>query len=397
MLSKYRLAFQDPRARAFSSAGFVARLPISMVGIGILMFVEHARGSYALAGSVFAIGALANSIGGPVTSRLVDKFGQSKVLPWQIATVVTTSSILIFIIPSDLPSYLIFVIHSIGGFCAPSIGALVRARWTALLVSGPLLITAFSVESLIDEIIFVIGPAVAAFTSVEIHPAAPQLIGMACLVAGGIWLLSLKATEPKVNFESKKHGKPVAFQFGLPWLVGIHFFAGVFFGAVETTVIAFSDFADAAVFAGVILAMWSIGSLTGGLIYGSIDFKMPLSKQLGLLGALLVPPALALPFVNSIWQLALLSVLAGFGVAPLLIAAASMAQQRAGDGRTTEAISSMYSGIGLGFAFAAAGAGLLIDNHGTEWAFFIGSMASLAITLLALVAQKSLETPVGSQ
>jgi MFS family permease len=166
---------------------------------------------------------------------------------------------------------------------------------------------------------------------------------------------------------------------------------------VETTVIAFSDFADAAVFAGVILAMWSIGSLTGGLIYGSIDFKMPLSKQLGLLGALLVPPALALPFVNSIWQLALLSVLAGFGVAPLLIAAASMAQQRAGDGRTTEAISSMYSGIGLGFAFAAAGAGLLIDNHGTEWAFFIGSMASLAITLLALVARKSLETPVGSQ
>jgi MFS family permease len=89
-----------------------------------------------------------------------------------------------------------------------------------------------------------------------------------------------------------------------------------------------------------------------------------------------------------------MSVMAGFGIAPLLISAASIAQQRAGDGRTTEAIASMYSGIGVGFAFAASSAGWLIDNHGTSWAFTVGTGAAFAITLGTVLAQGRLSRPI---
>lgn len=141
MLHKYRLAFADPRARAFSFAGFIARMPISMVGIGVLMYVESARGNYTLAGAVSASGAVAAAIGGPITSRLTDRLGQHRMLPWQILIVTLAASALIFTIPSDLSPIWIFVFAAISGFFSPSIGALIRARWTAMLVSGPVLIT----------------------------------------------------------------------------------------------------------------------------------------------------------------------------------------------------------------------------------------------------------------
>lgn len=394
MLNKYRLAFADPRARAFSFAGFIARMPISMVGIGILMYVESARGNYTLAGAVSATGAIASAVGGPITSRLTDRFGQHRVLPWQIFIVVTAAAALIFTIPSNLPAIFIFIFATISGFFAPSIGALVRARWTALLVSGPVLITAFSVESMIDEIIFVIGPTVAAFTSVNIHPAAPQVIAVVFLLIGGSWLISMRDTEPPINQQQIKHGKPVVFRNGLLWLVFIHFLAGIFFGSIETTMIAFSDFAGVPIAAGFLLALWSIGSLIGGIFYGASDFKMPLPKQLILISLVLIPPAVIVPFVDSLAVLAVMSVMAGFGIAPLLISAASIAQQRAGDGRTTEAIASMYSGIGVGFAFAASSAGWLIDNHGTSWAFTVGTGAAFAITLGTLLAQGRLSRPI---
>lgn len=394
MLNKYRLAFADPRARAFSFAGFLARMPISMVGIGILMFVESARGNYTLAGAVSATGAVAAAVGGPVTSRLTDKLGQHKMLPWQIVIVVIAATALIFTIPSDLPAGLIFIFAAISGFFSPSIGALVRARWTALLVSGPVLITAFSVESMIDEIIFVIGPSIAAFTSVNIHPAAPQTIAVVFLILGGSWLISMRDTEPPISLQQAKHGKPVVFKNGLLWLVFVHFLAGIFFGSIETTMIAFSDFAGVPVAAGLLLALWSIGSLIGGIFYGASDFTMPLPKQLTVISLVLIPPAFIVPFVDSLALLAIMAVVAGFGIAPLLISAASIAQQRAGDGRTTEAIASMYSGIGVGFAVAASSAGWLIDNHGTSWAFAVGTAAAVAITLGTLVGRRALSRPI---
>jgi MFS family permease len=394
MLQKYRIAFADPRARAFSFAGFIARMPISMVGIGVLMYVESARGNYTLAGSVSAIGAISAAIGGPLTSRLTDRVGQHRVLPWQILIAVIAATALIFTVPSSLHALWIFIFAAVAGFFSPSIGALIRARWTAMLVSGPVLITAFSVESMIDEIIFVIGPTVAAFTSVNIHPAAPQTIAVVFLIVGGSWLISMRDTEPPINKTQIKHGRPIVLKNGLLWLVFVHFLAGIFFGSIETTMIAYSDFAGVPVAAGLLLALWSIGSLIGGIFYGANDFKMALPNQLLLISLLLIPPALILPFVNSLTVMALMSIAAGFGIAPLLISAASIAQQRAGSGRTTEAIASMYSGIGVGFASAAATSGYLIDNFGTSWAFAVGTVAALAISGGALLGRRSLLRPI---
>jgi len=377
MLTKYRQVFAGNSAWRFSTAGFIARLPVSMVGIGILMYVEAERGSYAIAGAVSGSISIAAAIGGPLSSRLVDKLGQHRVLPIQILLIVLCSMALVVLIPSDVPAPYLFIFSIGSGLAYPSIGALVRSRWTALLVSGPILLTAFSIESMIDELIFIVGPSIAATTSVKLHPAAPQVIAIFLLAGGGIWLASMRSSEPPINKHQGKHGKPVILQNGLIYMWGVHIAVGMFFGAVETSIIAFTKIAGQPIYGGIVMAVWAFGSLLGGFVYGGLHFKSALHRQLIVVSLLLIPATVGMVYVESILVLALLSIAAGIGISPLLIASAAITQRRSPVGRTTEAIASMYAGIGLGFAFAAALSGWLIDNRGTSYSFALGALATI--------------------
>jgi MFS family permease len=394
MLNKYRQVFSGNTAWRFSTAGFIARLPVSMVGIGILMYVEAERGSYAIAGAVSGSISIASAIGGPLSSRLVDKLGQHRVLPIQIFLIVLCSMALVVLIPSDVPAPYLFIFSIGSGLAYPSIGALVRSRWTALLASGPILLTAFSIESMIDELIFIVGPTIAATTSVKIHPAAPQIIAMFLLAGGGLWLASMRSTEPPINKHQGKHGKPVIFQNGLIYMWGVHIAIGMFFGAVETSIIAFTKLAGQPIYGGIVMAVWAFGSLIGGFVYGGLHFKSALHNQLIVVTLLLVPATAAMVFVDSILMLALLSIAAGIGISPLLIASAAITQRRSPVGRTTEAIASMYAGIGLGFAFAAAMAGWLIDNRGTNYSFALGALATLFTFAITVIGRNKFSTEI---
>jgi MFS family permease len=394
MLTKYRQAFAGNSAWRFSTAGFIARLPISMVGIGVLMYVEAERGSYAIAGAVSGSIAIASAIGGPLSSRLIDKLGQHRVLPIQILIITICSIALVLLIPSSVPAPYLFIFSIGSGIAYPSIGALVRSRWTALLVSGPILLTAFSIESIIDELIFIVGPTIAATTSVKIHPAAPQVIAIFLLAGGGLWLASMRNSEPPINAHQGKRGKPVIFQNGLIYLWGVHIASGIFFGAIETSIIAFTKIAGQPIYAGIVIALWSFGSLVGGIVYGGVHFKSPLHKHLIVVSFLLVPATAAMVFVNSIFMLALLTIAAGIGVSPLLIASAAITQRRSPVGRTTEAIATMYSGIGLGFAFALAMAGWLIDNRGTDYSFALGAMAALVTFAITIIGRNKFSSEI---
>jgi MFS family permease len=394
MLNRYRQVFAGNSAWRFSTAGFIARLPVSMVGIGILMYVEEERGSYTIAGAVSGSISIAAAIGGPLSSRLVDKLGQHRVLPIQILLIVLCSMALVVLIPSDVPAPYLFIFSIGSGLVYPSIGALVRSRWTALLVSGPVLLTAFSIESIIDELIFIVGPTIAATTSVKFHPAAPQIIAMFLLAGGGLWLASMRSTEPPINKHQGKHGKPVILQNGLIYMWGVHIAIGMFFGAVETSIIAFTKLAGQPIYGGIVMAVWAFGSLLGGFVYGGLHFKSALHNQLIVVTLLLVPATAAMVFVDSIPMLALLSIAAGIGISPLLIASAAITQRRSPVGRTTEAIASMYAGIGLGFAFAAAMAGWLIDNRGTSYSFALGAFATLFTLAITLIGRNKFSSEI---
>lgn len=198
MPNPYREIFRAPGTIGFSAAGFIARMPFSMVTIGIVTMLSQARGEYWLAGGVAATFALANAVIAPQVSRLVDRHGQSRVLiP---ATLATVAALIGLMLASrfEAPAWVLFLFAGLAGL-TPSMMAMVRARWTEIYRDTPHLRTAFAFESVVDEVIFMIGPVVAIGLSVVWFPEAGPLAATVLLAIGMALFVAQRGTEPPVH------------------------------------------------------------------------------------------------------------------------------------------------------------------------------------------------------
>ncbi|MSY98401.1 MAG: hypothetical protein F2701_06750, partial [Actinobacteria bacterium] len=201
MLSTYREVLRLPGALAFSSSGLLARLPMAMVGLGILFFTSGVTGSYGLGGLMSAAFSLSAAAGMIISSRLVDRLGQHKVLGWLIAA--ESLGLGLFVISMELswPMGISAVIVVGAGACSPAIGPAVRARWTFVIArvdsaSSPKLRTAFALESIFEELIFTIGPLITAWLAISLALPAPILLAIVIGVAGTLVLIRQRSTEP---------------------------------------------------------------------------------------------------------------------------------------------------------------------------------------------------------
>ncbi len=197
MFGKYVAVLKTPGALRFSIAGFMGRAQMSMIGLGAVLLLQSERGSYAIAGAVSAIYALSMAAISPQASRLVDIFGQRRILRIQLALHVPLMSVLIVLAMTDVPNWVLYVLAFFTGGVQPNIGALVRARWSAKLSGSGSLRTAFAWESMLDEVIFVAGPPLATFLVIAVFPSAAMIVATAILAVGTWWFSSLRASEPK--------------------------------------------------------------------------------------------------------------------------------------------------------------------------------------------------------
>jgi len=123
VLRPYVDILATPGARTFSAAGFVARMPISMVGLGIVLLVSRETGSYALAGVLSAVFAVVNAGGAPVLARLVDRYGQRRVSLPAIAVHSVGLSALVALVELGAPSWTYFLAAVVSAAAFPSIGS----------------------------------------------------------------------------------------------------------------------------------------------------------------------------------------------------------------------------------------------------------------------------------
>ncbi|MGH3346415.1 MAG: MFS transporter, partial [Nocardioides sp.] len=183
MLDTYRRILVVPGARLFSAAGMVARLPISMVGLGIVLLVEHATGSYGLAGAVSAVYVAAGAAFTILQGRLLDRLGQARVLVPVVAVFATAVALLVVSEQADWPGASTYLFAAVGGATLPAAGSCVRARWSHALTGRPAdLQTAFALEAVVDESVFILGPILVTVLATAIHPVA----GLGTAVAAGL-------------------------------------------------------------------------------------------------------------------------------------------------------------------------------------------------------------------
>ncbi|KAE8127086.1 MULTISPECIES: MFS transporter [Bifidobacterium] len=199
--SPYAELFTVPGSKAFCLSGAVARLPMSMMSLGIVLALNHLYGNWTTAGTMSAAYILALAAVTPLYARLFDRFGQRRV--GRVALVLQVIAMLVFAFAALLrvPIALLFALAVLMGLTQFSFGALVRTRWAYALrgaANAKKLNTAYALESAIDEMVFILGPILAAFLATSVHPVSQLFVPTLACGIGGAVFFSLKGTQPPV-------------------------------------------------------------------------------------------------------------------------------------------------------------------------------------------------------
>jgi len=386
MLKPYVHLMRRPGAGAFFAAGILGRMPISMIGLGIVILIARASGSYGLAGAVSGVAVVAGALTGPIQGRLVDRFGQRTLII--IGSVVCTLALagLLVAVRADAATWVLYVVSFVAGGTRPQVGSFVRARWTHLLGRGRALQTAFALEAVGDEVVFIVGPVLVTTLATQVSPYAALAAAGILGLAGGLWLAVLRASDPPGRGRSDGIE-----QSPLPWLsilllslIGLGL--GAALGAAEVVTVAFTTEKGQAGMSGVVLAIWALGSLLAGLWYGSVHWRAPVERRL-LIGAILLAVTLApLPWVGSVPVLGIVLFFCGFTIAPTLVAVTACVEEWVPPQRLTEAITWTVTGLLLGVAPGNAFAGHAVDQWGASDAYWVPFSIGVAFALVAAVS-----------
>ncbi|MBT1155457.1 MFS transporter [Aminobacter anthyllidis] len=386
MRNPYNEIFKAPGAKAFSATGFIARLPLAMITLGIVTMLSETHGEYWLAGAVAATFAFSNALIAPQVSRLVDRYGQRRILiPGTIVAVAALSSLMLAT-RYGAPNWALFMFAVLGG-TMPSMSAFVRARWTEIYRGSPKLHTAFAFESVVDEVIFMTGPIVAIGLSVGLFPEAGPLVATTLLAVGNFLFAAQKSTEPPVHAQDKSGGKSVIWLGSMQILVLTLIAIGAIFGTAEVTAVAFAEAQGNKASAGFALSAYAAGSLIAGLAFGALKLKLALPRQLLLAIALAALTTFPLMIVGSIPTLAVVLFVAGVAVSPTIIISMALVEKIVPSSKLTEGMTWAITGIGIGMAVGSSASGWFIDNFGPTSGFFVSMLAGFLALLVTLVGQ----------
>lgn len=391
MRKPYQELFAVRGSAGFVLAGLLARMALPMAGIGIITMLAQLRGSYALAGAVAATFVLAHALASPQVSRLVDRHGQRRVLPW--ATALSAAGMLLLCAAASWnagPAVLLPGAALAG--CMPSMSAMVRARWTALYQGQPRLQTAYSLETVLDELTFIAGPPLSVGLGVALAPQAGPLAAALLLVLGVWAFVAQRGTEPPVRTPDAAPG-PVRSVLGMPGvrlLVLLMLAMGVIVGTVDIASVAFAAQQGQPAAASLVLSCYAIGSCVAGLLFGAWRLPLPLHRLLLLGGLATALTTLPLPLVGSIPALAAAVLVAGLFFAPTMVVAMSLVERLVPGHRSSEGLTWLLAGLNVGVALGAAVSGQVVDGAGPRTGFAVALGAGALVLLLALRGHRRL-------
>ncbi|MBD0692226.1 MFS transporter [Streptomyces sp. CBMA123] len=404
MLSSYRRIFAAPGTVAFSSTGFVSRLPISMTGIGIVTMLSQLRGSYGVAGLVSATLAVSAAVLGPQVSRLVDRHGQARIIVPAMALTIGAVVGLLLCARLEAPDWTLFVFAA-GMGVMPSTGAMVRARWAHLYrEDADRLHTAYSFEAVVDEVCFIVGPILSIGLATSVFPEAGVLLAGIFLTVGVLLFAGQRSTEPPVHEAARQQGRSVIRNRGLQVLILTFVATGAIFGSVEVVTVAFSETQGHKSISSVILALWALGSCLAGVVFGAVKPAGSMARRffLGVLFMALsmVPLLLVAHAVHGIGGLVAVGaalLVAGVAISPTLITAMALVERLVPAAQLTEGMTWTTTGLALGVATGSSAGGWVVDASGAAAGYWVPLAAGALGVLAALAGLGRLRAGLGAE
>jgi MFS family permease len=364
---------------------------MSMFGLGTILLVTSVTGRYGAAGTVAAAGSIGYAVCAPQLARLADRFGQRRVLQPVAAFFALSTAAFIGCAQLHAPLWALVVSGTVAGASMPSVGSMVRARWSALLGDSPRLHTAFALESVNDEMIFVAGPVIVTLLATEVYPAAGVALAAVAGVTGSLLLAAQRRTEPpsggdQASRQQRRDGPRVPGR-GLAVLVPVYWLLGIAFAAFDLSSVAFAAEHGHKPLAGLILGTYAGGSAVGGLVYGSRTWRTPLARRFAITLGCTAAGMATFWAQPGILPLMLVVFVSGLTISPTFIAGYSLVEQQAPAQRRTEGMAWLSSAISVGVATGAAVAGHIIDQAGARWGYIFaagGAVTAAAVCVLCL-------------
>ncbi|MET8697392.1 MFS transporter [Kitasatospora sp. NPDC004723] len=398
MFSPYRRLFARPGTTAFTLAGLLGRLSMSMTGVSLVVLIAERRGSYALAGTVAATGLVTGAIGMPVIGRLVDRFGQARVTVPAVLYCVVPLSGLLLCVRTGAPDWTLYVCWAAGA-AAPNLGGMARARWAHLLRDEPdERHLANSFEQALDELCFMAGPVLGMVLCTTIAPEAGLLTAGGLGAVGGLLFAAQRRTEPPTagHPAAGRHGSPLRVP-GLRVLTVTFLSTGMIFGALDLTTVAYADALGHRPVAGGLLALVAAGSCVAGLVFGTLRPNGPAGVRFlrglaAMAGLLLLPLAAGLGGVGLV-LLGVALFAAGTGTAPTMVTGMMLLQELLPQRQLNEGMAIAVSGIVVGISAGSALAGTVAEHAGPGAGYWIPAGAAALALLIGLAGHRLLAVP----
>jgi MFS family permease len=398
-----KLLAYPPAAVPFIAA-MIARLPIAMAPLGLLLLVEHERNAYGKAGFVTGAFAIGCAVGTPLWGRAMDRLGQvAVVLPTSLASagfLIATALATVF----GAPMPVLIALAGGAGLTFPPVSPAMRTAWRVIFPNPAARRVAFALDATAVELLFVLGPLLLSLLLAVSAPVVPLLVTAGCMVVGGLVYCRTDAARRSRPMETKSAADDAAIT-----VPRVHRSAitvpGVFnvllvvlalslgFGQLDTSLAGTAgEVLGSNDQLGILFTAIAGGSVVGGLVFGSRDWPFDQRRVLPVLTcafALLLAAVAGLVGTGEppLWLLLPLLFATGLTIAPSIIALQGMIDRLTPSSRMNEA-QSMFSAINqVGAAVGTAVAGLLIDAHGLTWSFRGAAIAIAVCCLLSIVSQ----------
>ncbi|MFF6778943.1 MFS transporter [Streptomyces sp. NPDC012637] len=393
MPSPYRAIFAAPGTRSFSLAGFIGRMPLSMMGIGIVTMISQVTGRYGLAGALSAALAMSAAVLGPQISRLVDRYGQRRVLRPATLFSLAAAAGLLLCVKLDAPDWTLFVFTA-GVGTVPSLGAMARARWADIYQGeAQRLHTAYSWESIVDEVCFIFGPILSIGLSTTWFPEAGPLLAGVFLAIGVFWLTAQRGTEPAPHPREAHSGGSALRSPGLQVLALAFVATGAIFGSVDVVTVAFAEEQGHKSAASLVLAVYALGSGLAGAVFGLLRVQgQPSVRWLVGVCAMAVS-MIPLLLAGNLPLLAVALFVAGLSIAPTMVTTMALVEAHVPRTKLTEGMTWTGTGLAIGVALGSSAAGWVVDASGAEAAYVVPVVSGALAVAVALLGHRRLRTP----
>lgn len=393
LLRRYSAVLEIPHVRPPVVAALLARMPVGMFPLAIVLFVRDEAGGYEIAGVVAAVVALTAAAMAPAQGRLIDRFGIPQVvIPLALGQPAALVALIVVTAESANVAAMIACALLVGAF-APPMFAAIQSLLASLARPRGLLESTFAFEAVLQEIVFFVGPlGVAALVATWSPTAALAACGALTLGGGVSFAFTRAARQWRPDERVERTGLAGALaSAGIRTFAIVGAISGFVFGSLEIAMPAFAGEHGSASAGGVLLAGVALGSMIGGLWYAGRGRTFELRHQYILFLALLTVALAPLVIANSIAAMLGLSLLAGFFIAPSFATELALVGDFAPGGRLTEAFTWLSMSVVAGIAAGNALAGALVEGPGVRSAFVALWAAAACAAAVAFARRGTLD------